>query len=427
MTVDPNHIYNWAKDLFPINRSLTGAGNRKTLKYIKNIIPKMRIINFKSKKKVFDWEVPHVWNVKSAYICDSNKNRIIDFHKNNLHLVGYSQPVNKKISYKKLIRHLHYLKKQPTAIPYITSYYKKYWGFCLSYNQFKKLNKNKNYYVCIQSSFTRGFMNVGEILIKGKSEKEILLSTNICHPSMGNNELSGLVTTMAIAKYLQSKKNLNYSYRVLFLPETIGSISYINKHLKKLKKNTIGGLNIVCTGDEGRFSFLPSKYQDSLFEEIALQTLKNNVKKFKKYSFLERGSDERQYCSPGVNLPVCSIMKSKYGNYKEYHTSLDNLDFITAKGLGSSYKLIKIFLDNFDDTKIYISTKICEPFLSKYGLYPTISDKKSFQKTKLIKNILTYCDGSNDVFRISKLVKENRQTVIKVLKMLKEKNLIKQL
>ena len=188
-------------------------------------------------------------------------------------------------------------------------------------------------------------------------------------------------------------------------------------------------MNIVCTGDEGEFSFLPSKYQNSLFEKVALQTLKNNTKNVKKYSFLDRGSDERQYCSPGVNLPVCSIMRSKYGKYKEYHTSLDNLKFISAKGLGGSYKLIKLFLDKFESTKIFVSTKVCEPFLSKHNLQPTISDKRNFEnkKLKLIKNILIYCDGKNDVLRISKLVKEKENTTNQVLKMLSKKKLIRQL
>tara|TARA_B100000989_G_scaffold298400_1_gene287526 strand:- start:20045 stop:21334 length:1290 start_codon:yes stop_codon:yes gene_type:complete len=420
-------IYGWAKHLFPYNRSLTGEGNLKTFKFIKNKLKNLKLLKFPTNKKVFDWKVPYVWNVKDAYLANHKNFKIVDFKKNNLHLVGYSHPVNKNVSFKELEKHLHYIKKQPNAIPYITSYYKKYWGFCLSYKQFKKLNKNKDYYVRVQSSFKKGFMHVGEILIKGRSKKEILLSTNICHPSMGNNELSGLVTTMAITKYLQSKKILNYSYRILFLPETIGSISYINKNLAKLRKNTIGGLNIVCTGDEGDFSFLPSKYQNSLFEKIALNTLKKYIKNVKKYSFLDRGSDERQYCSPGINLPVCSIMRSKYGKYKEYHTSLDNLKFISAKGLGKSYKIIKLFLAEFENTKIYINTNMCEPFLSKYNLYPTISDKKSFQNTKLIKNILTYCDGKNDVSAISKLIKENEKKVNKVLKILIKKKLIRQL
>lgn len=420
-------IYSWARLLFPYNRSLTGSGNIKTLKFIKTKLKNLNILKFPTNKKVYDWKVPYVWNVKDAFVSDENNNRIIDFKKNNLHLVGYSHPLNKKISYNQLIKHMHYLKKQPNAIPYITSYYKKYWGFCLSYNQFKKLDKNKNYHACIRSSYKKGFMHLGEVLIKGKSKKEILLSTNICHPSMGNNELSGLVTTMAIAQYLQSKKKLHYSYRILFLPETIGSISYISKNIKKMKKNIIGGLNIVCTGDDGKFSFLSSKYEDSLFEEIALQTLKKNIKTIKKYSFLDRGSDERQYSSPGINLPICSIMRSKYGKYKEYHTSLDNLQFISAKGLGGSFHILKLVLKKIENTKILVSTKICEPFFTKYNLYPTISNKKSFEETKLIKNILTYCDGKNDVLRISRLVNEKVSKIKKVLNTLRKKKLIARL
>ena len=418
-----NQIYSWAKDLFPINRSLTGHGNITTLKYIKKIVPILKIINFKSGKKVFDWIVPKVWNVSKAYIQDRTGKKIIDFKKNNLHVVGYSSYVNKTVPLHELRKHLHFIKDQPNAIPYITSYYNDYWGFCVSYNQFRKMKKNR-YKVLIDSKLTKGNLNIGEIFIKGSSDKEILLSTNICHPSMGNNELSGIVVTTAIAKFLYNNDKNYYSYRILFLPETIGSIAYLSKNYKILKKRVIGGLNIVCVGTNTSFSFLPSKYEDTITDKICLHVLKHYSKNFKKYTFLDRGSDERQYCSPGIELPICSVMRSKYGTYKEYHTSLDNLNFIKAKGLNSSYEMILKIINCFEINKKYKTTFFCEPKLGKYNLYHLLSDKKNYASSSLYKDILTYCDGKNDLVDIANLLNRNVFEVYNSIKVLKKNNLI---
>ena len=234
------------KKLFPLNRSLTGNGNVKTLKLIKSELPGLKIKKFDSGKKVFDWIVPQEWNVKSAYIKDKYNNKIIDFKKNNLHLVSYSQPKKIKIKLEKLIKNLHFFKKQPSAIPYVTSYYKKYWGFCLSFNNFKKIkNKYKSsdlFEINIDTVFKKnGFMHYGELKIPGKSKKEILLSSYICHPSMANNELSGPLILIALAKYFKRKK-LKKTLRIIFIPETIGSIAYIHKNFKSLKKKYDWGL-----------------------------------------------------------------------------------------------------------------------------------------------------------------------------------------
>ena len=252
-------IYNWAKELFPLNRSLTGNGNMQTLNFLKSKLNNFKILKFQSGRKVYDWKIPKVWEVKSAKLLDDSGKKILDFKDNNLHLVGYSKSFKKMINFKLLKKHLHYLKNLPDAVPYVTSYYKEYWGFCLSFRQFKQLKKNINYLVNIKTTFKKGNLIMGELKIPGNSKKEILLSTNICHPSMGNNETSGIVVTLAIAMYLQSLKKRNYSYRILFLPETIGSIAYISKNLSHLQKNVIGGLNIVCVGDNNKFSFLPKK------------------------------------------------------------------------------------------------------------------------------------------------------------------------
>ncbi len=274
-------IYKTIKELYPINRSLTGDGNRKTLRIFQKISKKLKILEFNSGKKVFDWTIPPEWNVKSAYI-ESDGKKIINFKKNNLHLVSYSQPIDKIISYKELNKHLYSIKNKPNAIPYITSYYKKRWGFCLTHNDRKKLDKLKSYKVFIDSCFKKkGKLSVGEILIKGRSKKEIILSTNICHPSMVNNELCGPTILAYLAKYFL-KANSFFSIRILFLPETIGAISYINKNLKTLKKNFRAGFQITCFGDRGNFSMISTKYNNSYSDKIA----KNILKKIKNIKFI---------------------------------------------------------------------------------------------------------------------------------------------
>ena len=225
-----------AKKYYEIHRSITGSGLRKSLKLLQSIIPKLQIKKIKSGTKVFDWKIPPEWNVKDAFIQNEKSQKIIDFKKNNLHLINYSTPINKIVKREDLTKHLHYLKKKPNAIPYITSYYKKYWGFCLSYNQFKKKIKGNNFKVLIKSKFNKnGNLNYGELIIKGKSKKEILIHTYICHPRMANNETSGPILCTYLANFFSKRKN-RFSFRFIFTPETIGTISYINKNLEQLKK-----------------------------------------------------------------------------------------------------------------------------------------------------------------------------------------------
>jgi aminopeptidase-like protein len=339
--------YNLAKfKLFPINRSLTGSGVRETLNIIKNEIPTLKIKKIRSKTKVFDWNVPEEWNVSDAYVIDKNNDKIIDFKKNNLHLVGYSIPLKKIITKRELFNNLHYLRSQPKAIPYITSYYKKRWGFCISYYEYKKFEKryssNDKFRVVINSTFNKkGNLHYGELILKGDSKKEILISTYICHPSMANNELSGPIVSMALIDYFKSKK-INKTIRFLFIPETIGSISYLSKNINYLKANVIGGYNLSCIGDERQHSCMFSKYQNSPSDEAVLESYKLlNINNYKIYSFLKRGSDERQYNSPGVDLKISSIFRSKYGEYPEYHTSLDNFDIVTINGCLEGFNVVK--------------------------------------------------------------------------------------
>ena len=424
------YYYNLAKKiLYPINRSITGKGTKKTLEIIKKEFPKLKIKQFKSRSKVFDWNVPPEWNVKKAYIADKKNIKIVDFKNNNLHLLGYSIPVKKKITKKDLFKNLYFLKKQPSAIPYITSYYKKRWGFCISYNQYKKFNKiyssKDKFKVIINSSLNYdGKLNYGELILKGKSKQEILISTYICHPSMANDELSGQIVSMALIDYFKKKK-LDKTLRFIFIPETIGSIAYLSKNLNYLKENVIGGYNLSCIGDERQHSCMFSKYKNSPSDEAIIEAYKKlNIKKFKIYSFLKRGSDERQYNSPGVDLKISSIFRTKYEEYPEYHTSLDNFKLVTLKGCVGGFNVAKKSIEIMLN-KLYPKFKIlCEPQMSKRGLYPSLSRKNETKLSKHYMNFLQYADGMNSLEKISKLITLNEYQTKKIFIKLKKNNLV---
>src|SRR6056300_1181362 len=400
------NYYNIAKTkLFPITRSLTGNGLKKTLNIIQNEFPKLKIKKFRSGTKVFDWKIPEEWNVTDAYVIDKYNNRIIDFKKNNLHLIGYSIPIKKNITKKELFKNLYFLKNQPKAIPYITSYYKRRWGFCISYNEYKILDKryslNDKFKVVINSNLNKkGNLNYGELILKGKSKKEILISTYICHPSMANNELSGPIVSM-------------------------GLINYLSKNLKYLKENVIGGYNLSCIGDERQHSCMFSKYQNSPSDEAVIEAYKLlKIKNYKVYPFLKRGSDERQYNSPGIDLKISSIFRTKYVEYPEYHTSLDNFNLVTLKGCVGGFnvarKSIEILLE-----RIYPKCKImCEPQMGKRGLYPTLSTKNEKKLTRSYMDFLQYADGTNSLEKISNLIKLELNSVKKINSILFKNNLV---
>ena len=422
--------YNISKTkLFPITRSLTGDGVKKTLNIIQKEFPKLQIKKFKSGAKVFDWSIPEEWNIKDAYVIDKYNNKIIDFKKSNLHLVGYSTPIKKKITKKELFKNLYFLKNQPKAIPFVTSYYKKRWGFCISYNEYKIFDKRYSlkdkFKVVINSSLNKkGNLNYGELILKGKSKKEILISTYICHPSMANNELSGPIVSMGLINYFKKKK-LNKTLRFIFIPETIGSISYLSKNIKYLKENVIGGYNLSCIGDERQHSCMFSKYQNSPSDEAVVDAYKLlNINNYKVYPFLKRGSDERQYNSPGIDLKISSIFRTKYEEYPEYHTSLDNFDFVTLKGCTGGFNVAKKSIEILLN-RIYPKYKImCEPQMSKRGLYSTLSSKNKNDSTKSYMDFLQYADGTNSLEKISKLIKLDLRLVKKIYSILLKNKLI---
>ena len=425
-----NKYYKLAKfNLFPICRSLTGRGIKKTLKIIKNEFSDLKIYSIPSGTKVFDWNVPSEWNVTDAYVLDKDNKKIINFKLNSLHLIGYSIPVNKILNKIQLFKNLYSLPKQPEAIPYITSYYKKYWGFCITHNKKiefdKKYKKNDKFKVIIKSNLnSNGNLNYGELIIPGKSKQEILISTYICHPSMANNELSGPIVAMSLIKHFKKFKKLNKTIRFIFIPETIGSITYLSKNLNNLKSNVIGGYNLSCIGDERQHSCMLSKYENSPSDKALLEAYKKLKIKFKLYSFLKRGSDERQYNSPGIDLPITSIFRSKYGEYPEYHTSLDDFNLVTIKGVKGGFKVAKKAIEILLKNIIPKNKILCEPQMGKRGLYPNLSTKSGSKKSKIYMNFLQYADGKNDLKFIAKKIKINLRSAKKKYIFLKKNNLI---
>ena len=421
-------LYSWAEDLFPICRSLTGSGVRETLRYIKNIIPALSIISVPTGLEAFDWKVPKEWVIRQAYIEDALGNVIVDFKNNNLHVVGYSEPIDEWMNLDRLDKYLHSLPEQPNAIPYVTSYYNLTWGFCLSENQ-RRLLESCEYHVVIDSELKDGCMNYGELIIHGESAKEVLLSTYICHPSMGNNEISGPVVTLALARWLAERGKNRYTYRIIFIPETIGSIVYLSKHYQDLKQSVVAGLVLTCIGDDNNYSFLPSRIGDTLIDRVVLDVMNHFLVDYTKYSFLDRGSDERQYCSPGIDLPVASIMRTKYGVYPEYHTSLDDLSFISPEGLAGGYSIVEKVIQALELNKTYVTKILCEPQLGKRNLYPQISTKNTAEyiEADIILNLMAYCDGKNDLLNISQIIKVNIFDLKKVVEILLKNGLIEEI
>lgn len=390
-----DEMYEWATELFPIPRSLSGEGVRETLRYLKTIIPDLEMKEISSGTQVGDWTVPDEWNVREAWIADATGKKIIDFMECNLHLVGYSIPFSGKMTREELEPHLYSLPEQPDAIPYVTSYYERRWGFCLTQNQRNMLGAGP-FTIHIDADLTQGSLTYGELVIEGESKKEVLLSTYVCHPSMANNELSGPVVATALARWLTNLDNRKYTYRILFLPETIGAIAYLSEHFEHLKDHVVAGWVLTCMGDERVYSYVPSRLGETLADRISKRVLETLPNGFVEYSFLDRGSDERQWCAPGVDLPICSVMRSKYGTYPEYHTSLDNLDVISPAGLQGGFEIIQRCIEILENNTFWMATTMGEPQMGKRGLYSTISLKNSATNTREMMNVLAYCDGQHD-------------------------------
>ena len=339
-----HEAYGWIEDLFPICRSITGNGLRKSLKYFQSILLNFKIHEVASGTKIFDWEIPNEWNISEAYVKDETGRKIIDMKNNNLHVLQYSTPVEGYFTLKQLQEHLYSEPQIPDAIPYRTSFFEPNWGFCLKHSELLRL-KNVEYYVKINSKITKGSLTYGELKIPSTqgNKEEILFSTYICHPSMANNELSGPAICAALAKEIYKISNRRYNYRFVYVPETIGCLAFLKENLTELQQSVIAGFQVTCVGNNGPFSYLPSREENNLSDRLIKAVAIGLNLDLKVYPFQQRGSDERQYCHPRVNLPVASLMRSKYGNYKEYHTSGDNLNFISPEGLSGSFAFYLTF------------------------------------------------------------------------------------
>jgi aminopeptidase-like protein len=415
-------MHSWATELFPLNRSLTGDGTIKTFEFFAKKLENFEFINTPSGTEVFDWTVPKVWNMRSGYIKNLAGDTLVDFGVNNLHVVGYSEPVHGFFTKDELREHIFFLVEQPSAIPYVTSYYRDMWGFCLKFEEWENLGEGP-FEVIIDAEKIDGDLVYGETFLAGESSQEILFSTYVCHPSMANNELSGPVVLTKLMQYLSTLKDRHYSYRAVFLPETIGALVFLNKNLERLKQNLVAGWVMTCLGDGGNLSYIPSRLGNTYADRITLKTLSDHGKLFKKYSWLDRGSDERQYCAPGIDLPVCSVTKTKYGEYAEYHTSLDNLEYISPEGLEDSLEFYVQLIENLEANRTPKIRTIGEPHLSKYQLYRSTSIKYANNEDNLL-NVISYLDGQHNMQEISQLCKIGEQDVLEEVEKLRVNDLL---
>ena len=439
-------IYELIQDLYPICRSITGNGVRETLNKIKQHIP-LNISEVPTGTKVFDWKVPKEWNINDAYIKNSKGEKIVDFKKSNLHVLNYSLPIHKKISLTELKEHIFTLPEHPDWIPYRTSYYEENWGFCITHNQFQNL-RDEQYEVCIESSLIQGSLTYGEIFLEGKIKDEVLLSCYVCHPSMCNDNLSGVSLLTYLAREI-SKVNHNLSYRFLFIPETIGAITWLSKNEKKIN-NIKHGLVATCVGDSGKMTYKKTRNGNNIIDKIVTNVLTESKEPFEIVDFFPTGSDERQFCSPGFNLPIGSLMRTIYDKFEEYHTSADNLNYVNSKSLENSFekylKIIKqleeIKVEEKESNQKNVKNKIiiksdeeifynnlnpkCEPQLGKRGLYNMIgAQKNSIQNMLPIFWVLNLSDGTNSISDIVKKSNLEIQDIKNAINILIKKNLLK--
>jgi aminopeptidase-like protein len=416
--------YELATKLWPLNRSLISSATAETLRTVTaGCGGDLTIHSYKSGSEVSDWKVPMSWEVKDAYISDRSGKKIVDWKKNNLHLVSYSVPMNQVVSRMEILAHIHSDPETPEWIPYRTTYYKKDWGFCIPHKDLAAF-VDEEYLVVIDSKFSEGALEVGELTFPGKTSAQVVFSTYICHPSMANNELSGPVVLNALAKYL-SQIDHYYSYTFLFLPETIGAVAYLSRELEKLKKNVVAGYVVTCVGDDRSWGYIPSRTGITLADKVAIRTLKSAKLEYVTYSFLQRGSDERQFCSPAVNLPFASITRSKHGSYPEYHTSGDNLDLISPKSLDETIEFFIKLICEFEKNRIPLAEQIGEPMYSKYGLRNVIGASPLLANDANISNIVALSDGSIDTCEMGLTLSLAKNEISDITSLLLSKGIIR--
>jgi aminopeptidase-like protein len=402
-TVDAREIgqemYRLIAELYPICRSITGNGLRATLRILGKHIP-LEIHEVPTGTAVFDWTIPKEWNITDAYVKNPKGEKVIDFHKSNLHVVSYSVPVKAKMPLEELKKHLFTLPDFPDWIPYRTSYYKESWGFCLSHNEFLRLEDGE-YEVLIDSSLEPGHLSYGEYYLRGERADEVLLSCHICHPSLCNDNLSGVALVTALAKCL-SRLSLRYSYRFLFIPGTLGSITWLCRNQGQIDRIK-HGLVLVDVGDAGKFTYKRSRRGNAEVDQAVVNVLKHSAKEYDVRDFDPYGHDERQYCSPGINLPVGCFSRTPHGEFPEYHTSADNLDFVHPECLADSFVQCLSVLHLLDNNRKYVNLNpMCEPQLGKRGLYRMTGGAKDGGVEELpLLWVLNLSDGEHSLLDIS--------------------------
>lgn len=421
-------------ELYPLCRSITGNGVRETLKKIQEIIP-LKCHEVKTGTEVYDWIIPNEWNVKCAYFtyADSDE-RIVDFTDSNLYLLNYSRPFIGEVTYQELEKHLFTLEEYPNWIPYRTSYYAENWGFCIPYTLYQKLDKEKKYKVVIDTEYVPGSLSYGEYYIKGKSDREILFSTYLCHPSLCNDNLSGVVMSAYLARILSEKKELRYSYRFIFIPETIGAITWL-AHNEDVQRKIEGGLVVTCVGDDNPFVYKRTRNGNCLIDRVCEKALEDSGMKYRVMDYYPGGSDERQYGSLGINLPIGSLVRGLYLTdtipplpYKEYHTSADNLEYVKPKNLEESLNVYLKIVDYIEKNRKYISMNMKgEPFLSKHQLGLKVgSGKGVYHLDVAIRFLMCYSDGQDDLIEIAKKARRSVEDVYEAAVMLEAAGLIKE-
>ena len=416
-------MYDLAVRLFPICRSITGDGFRQSLGIIREQVPEMQVFEVPSGTEVFDWTVPKEWNIRGGWIRRKNGETVIDFSNSNLHVLGYSLPIHLLVNRDELLEHIYTQPEQPDWIPYVTSYYKERWGFCMTEHQKEQLT-DEEYEVFIDSTLADGSLTYGELIVPGETDEEIFFSTYLCHPSMANNELSGPCLMTALIKYVQSLPKRRYTYRFIIVPETIGSITYLSRNLKSMQQHVKAGFVLSCVGDDRTYSMVSTKYEDTLADRVLRNVLHFHYPDYIRYSFMKRASDERQYGSAGVGLPVCAFCRSKYHEYPEYHTSADNLSVISPEGLQGSYDVMVKVINALEYNRHYQMTCPCEPQLGKRGLYPTISQKGTYAAFRAMQHFTAYADGRNDLIAISEIIGTPVDQLIPIVGKLMEHHLV---
>lgn len=428
-----NDMYELCKELFPIGRSLTGDGVRETLDIIKRECPELMIKEVPCNTEVFDWKIPKEWNIKDAYIITPDGEKIADYKKNNLHVLGYSTPVDKDFSLSELEEHLYSLEDQPDLIPYVTSYYKERYGWAITHNQRKAL-KDGIYHCVIDSELKDGSLTYAELVIPGETTEEIFITTYVCHPSMANNECSGPVLSTFLIKYLKTLPKRKYTYRFVFAPETIGAITYLSMpangqnditNMEYMKEHVVAGFVLSCVGDNNDYSIVHSRYGNTLADKVLKNILENDTDGYSDYSYLKRGSDERQYQAPGVDIPVVGFCRSKYHEFPEYHTSGDNMEYVSPQGFEGAYNVMCKCIRALENNGVYKLTCFCEPQLGKRGLVPTISSKTTYKQTLHLKDFIAYADGTNDLFDMSDIIGASIDELIEIKDKLLEVDLIR--